>query len=116
DPGDEIVPSLGYIGRIELGTVIGEQYLAAPIGQGIVALEGQRVDLGIIGKPGFLDIGIDAGLDGAGGQQCVGGFEIIGLRIGAGLLGSDRALAYGDDAGPVAGVDQIEGDSGVCSL
>src|SRR5690606_19314064 len=99
DPGDQIVPVLGRIGRIELGGVIGEQHLAAAIGQGIIGLDAGRIELGIVGKPGFLDVDENAGLDGAGRQQRIGGFEEIGLRIGIGLLGGHGAFADGDDAG-----------------
>lgn len=69
------------------------------------------VDLGIIGKPGVLDVGVDAGLNGARRQAWIGGFEIVGLGIGPGLLGGNGALADGDDAGAVAGVHQIDGDA-----
>jgi len=89
DPGDERVPGFRRVGRLQLGRVIGEQNLATAVRQAVFAFDGKRIDLRIVGKTGSLDIGVNAGLDGAGRQKSVGGFEIVGLRIGIGLLGGD---------------------------
>ncbi|MNI07441.1 hypothetical protein D3C73_604490 [compost metagenome] len=116
DPGDERVPGFWRVGRLQLGRVIGEQNLRTAVRQAVFAFDGKRIDLGIVGKTGSLDVGVNAGLDGAGRQKSVGGFEIVGLRIGIGLLGGDCALADRDDAGTIACIDEVELEARIGSL
>ncbi len=116
DPGDQIGPGLGRIGRRQLGRVIGEQHLAAAIGHRIVGVDGERVDLGIVREPRFLHVDIEASIHGTRRQTRIGGLEIVGLRIGIGLHGSDRTLGDGGLPGGVAGIDEVQGDAGIGGL
>ena len=113
DPRYQSIPGLWGIRRVELGGIVAEQHLRTAHWKAVRGVEGDRVDPGIVGKPGLGEVGPETGLNGAFGQARIVFLEDIGVRIGVGLHRCEGALGDRLQPSAITAIKQVHRNAGV---